>query len=302
MKIGIPKALLYYRYGYLWEKFFRELGCEIVVSEDTCASTLSAGMKSTVDENCLPLKIFMGHVSALIGRCDYIFVPRFMKTGREEEYCVRFWGLPDLVRNTFVEAQILSYNLHSERSWAEPAEFIRLGHALHKSPLQALRAYDAGIAAQQLQQQRQIARQNVLCRESSLKVLLAAQPYLLHDAYISTSMQEIIVREGGTILFSDCCEQRLCRNLAKNISRDLYWTMNKEIIGAIEKMKGMVDGIILLTAFPCGTDSLVNELVMRRVKDVPLIQILLDEHQSASGLETRIESFMDILQQRRAYA
>ena len=74
------------------------------------------------------------------------------------------------------------------------------------------------------------------------------------------------------------------------------------MIGAIELYQNQVDGVILLTAFPCGSDSLVNELVLRRVHSVPIIRMLLDEHASPTGLETRIESFMDILSQRRPYA
>ena len=57
--------------------------------------------------------------------------------------------------------------------------------------------------------------------------------------------------------------------------------------------------MILLTAFPCGTDSLVNELVIRRVHEVPVIQLLMDEQQSDAGLQTRIESFLDILGERK---
>ena len=32
MKIGIPRALLYYRYHVLWNTFFQELGIETVIS------------------------------------------------------------------------------------------------------------------------------------------------------------------------------------------------------------------------------------------------------------------------------
>ena len=60
-----------------------------------------------------------------------------------------------------------------------------------------------------------------------------------------------------------------------------------------------VDGIILLTAFPCGSDCLANELVLRRVKHVPVIQIVLDGQEGQEGLLTRIESFFDMLDQRR---
>ena len=43
MKIGIPRALLYYRYGVLWETFFRELGMETVLSPHTNKNLLDAG-------------------------------------------------------------------------------------------------------------------------------------------------------------------------------------------------------------------------------------------------------------------
>ena len=35
MKIGIPRAFLYYKYHVLWETFFEELGIEYIVSPKT---------------------------------------------------------------------------------------------------------------------------------------------------------------------------------------------------------------------------------------------------------------------------
>ena len=65
MKIGLPRALLYHRYGVLWEVFFKKLGCETVVSPDTTFDTMSMGAGFSVDECCLPLKVFLGHVKSL---------------------------------------------------------------------------------------------------------------------------------------------------------------------------------------------------------------------------------------------
>jgi predicted nucleotide-binding protein (sugar kinase/HSP70/actin superfamily) len=70
-------------------------------------------------------------------------------------------------------------------------------------------------------------------------------------------------------------------------------------VGAIALHRRQVDGVILLAAYPCGSDALVNELVMRKVRDVPVIQIILDEQQSEGGLATRLESFVDILKARK---
>ena len=59
-----------------------------------------------------------------------------------------------------------------------------------------------------------------------------------------------------------------------------------------------MDGILFLSSFPCGPDSLVNELMTRKITDIPTISILIDELTSNTGLETRLESFVDIVKER----
>ena len=66
MVIGIPRALLYYKYKYLWETFFKTLGIETVVSEESNKKILEDGTFYSIDESCTPSKIYMGHVKSLI--------------------------------------------------------------------------------------------------------------------------------------------------------------------------------------------------------------------------------------------
>jgi len=302
MTIGLPRALLYYRYHVLWNTFFTLLGCDVLVSEPTSKETLEVGKTNAVDENCLPLKLFLGHVNSLIGRCDYILVPRFARTGREEEFCVRFWGLPDLVSNTFRDLPLLTYSLDWKRGETERAEFIALGQRLGKGRASARRAYECAVKAQTDYDARQRAQQTSRWKEAGLNILVATQPYIIHDHYIGGTVRRMIAQCGGTALFTDRCDRAQSRMQSQKISQGLFWTMNKEMIGAIAAHCHQVDGVIMMTAFPCGTDSLVNELVIRKNKHVPMIQILLDEQQAEAGLETRVESFMDILKERRKHA
>ena len=53
-----------------------------------------------------------------------------------------------------------------------------------------------------------------------------------------------------------------------------------------------------MTSFPCGPDSLINELLIRKIKDIPIINIIVDEQTSEAGLHTRLESFVDIIKQK----
>ena len=99
--IGIPRGMLFYRYEILWRSFFRELGIEVLVSEPTRQDTAERGMAVTIDEACLALKLFFGHVDALIGKCTYILLPRGSGYGRDRELCPRFAALYDMAQNVF---------------------------------------------------------------------------------------------------------------------------------------------------------------------------------------------------------
>ena len=41
--------------------------------------------------------------------------------------------------------------------------------------------------------------------------------------------------------------------------------------------------------------TLVNEMIIRRIKDRPILNLLLDSQDGNAGIETRLESFIDIL-------
>jgi predicted nucleotide-binding protein (sugar kinase/HSP70/actin superfamily) len=100
VKIGIPRSLFYYKFATLFETFFVKLGIEVIVSDATNKRILDDGVKACVDEACLPIKLFHGHVINLKDRVDFILVPRFTSISKKEYICPEFGGLPDMVRHT----------------------------------------------------------------------------------------------------------------------------------------------------------------------------------------------------------
>ena len=70
--------------------------------------------------------------------------------------------------------------------------------------------------------------------------------------------------------------------------------ISKKLLNALDYYIDKVNGIILLTAFPCGNDCLVNELILRKI-NTPIVNIVVDEVNSEVGLITRLESFIDII-------
>jgi predicted nucleotide-binding protein (sugar kinase/HSP70/actin superfamily) len=66
-------------------------------------------------------------------------------------------------------------------------------------------------------------------------------------------------------------------------------------LGAAEYYKDSVDGIVFLTTFPCGPDALAVSLCQSKMKGIPSIIVSLDELEGRVGLQTRLESFVDVI-------
>ena len=113
LTIGIPRAMLYFRYEILWKNFFTELGVKYIVSEPTNKEIIEKGSSLSIDEACLSTKIFIGHVNTLIGKCDYILVPRISNFGIKRNMCTKFEALYDVTANTFRKSgqKFISYNI-----------------------------------------------------------------------------------------------------------------------------------------------------------------------------------------------
>ncbi len=298
MKIGFPRALLYFKYKYLWETFFIELGFDIVLSEETNKKILSDGVNFSIDECCLPAKIYMGHVYSLIGKCDYILVPRVESLGIKEIACVKFNAMYDIVKNTFKDIKLLDYNLDVLNGESELKGFIKMGRVLGKGYFQILMAYNKAKKIQSLQEKTIAKSQAKKLNENGLKILIVSHPYNVYDKMIGYPVVNYVKKLEGVPIFADACNKNHSLKNFKEISSCIYWTYNKELLEAIGTYMDKVQGIILITAFPCGTDSLVNELIIRKIKSVPIINIVIDELQSETGLLTRVESFMDIIKER----
>ena len=296
--IGIPKALLYYKYSELWTSFFEELGCEIIVSPNTSKKILEDGIKFSLDESCMAMKIYMGHVYYLIDKCDYILVPRLKCIKKHEKLCTNFSALYDLVNNIF-DKKLINYNVDVEHKKDELYAFVTMGLSLGFSYRKIVSAYHIAKEKEKMLKEREISKQkSIIASSNKIKILLAGHPYNLHDEFIGKQIENVLEKNNIEIIYSDKYDTKYLEQEVKKISPKNYWTYNKEIIGAISHYQELVDGIILITSFPCGPDSLSNEMILRNVK-IPITNLIIDEANSDTGLLTRIESFIDILEERR---
>ncbi len=298
--IGLPRALLYQRYRVLWRTFFRELGLEVKISPPTTLETIQTGTARAIDEMCLSTKIYMGHVEQLIGKCDYILVPRINNFGVRRYMCTKFEALYDICRNVFrgTDQKFLSYNVDIEKGIDEETAYVTMAAGLGFSRKDAQKAYRKAKKAEEEDWKNQIRRQELLYRTEGLKIMIAAHSYVVEDAYIGRPVTNFLKEAGITILRADILDRKDALKQSARFSPTMRWEVSREIAGGICENRNRVDGIILLSVFPCGPDAMTNDMIIRKIRDTPILNLMLDGQTGMAGVETRLESFVDILRMK----
>lgn len=303
MVVGLPRAFLYFRYRVLWETFFRELGVKTVVSPETNLEIMRKGAERSASEMCMAMKIYMGHVDALRGKCTHVLVPRMLDFGIRRVMCTNFEALPDLVSNIFRDGgfKVLSYDVDSGKRKDEKRAMIEMATGLGFSGKNGAKAYKVAAKAQEEANAAAARKTEALYHKEGLKLILAGHSYVLDDEYIGKPVFQKLEKMGVTVIRADQVDRKQALRESEKASPTLKWELSREIVGSLVMHYQQVDGIILLAVYPCALDSMVNDMLIHRnsITKVPVLQMTLDDQTGSAGLDTRLESFVDILEMRK---
>ncbi|MFC1870930.1 acyl-CoA dehydratase activase-related protein [Chloroflexota bacterium] len=324
IRVGIPRALLYYEYYPMWKTFFETLGAEVVVSPPTTQTTVTEGSSRVVTDTCLPVKVFCGHVVSLIDKCDYIFIPAIRSVKARAYNCAKFLGLPDMTRAVIPGCPpILELEIDVNRGKRNLyQEIYKLGRSLSWNPLRvrqaALAAWQAHLEYQMLLSNRKLTSPraiDILSDSDGSKttpgepgisrgtVALIGHPYLLYDEHINHRLIHHLEQAHYTVLTPEMVNTTQLEASIARLAGRAYWTYEEEVVGAGgHYLESGVDGIIGIMAFGCGPDSVMMDTVRRqasRLKSTPFMSLTIEEHTAAAGLMTRLEAFLDMIQIRK---
>jgi predicted nucleotide-binding protein (sugar kinase/HSP70/actin superfamily) len=293
----------------LWKEFLVHLGFDVVESPRTTRATIDRGISLTVDDTCVPVKALVGHVDGLLNRSiQYLFLPRVValrKDGRTFYPCPKMIGLPDVVKAVFhldksTSPAVLEMEV-DERKEPMAGAMVRFARqTLGAGRRDAVTALGAAEKAQQEYQQE-------LCStdkgQGNRKIAVVGHPYLMFDDYLSLGLLRKLRDLGADVV----TQYALTPEELEKGMREFWWVSwgyEREILGAISHFAdtGAVDGIVYVTSFGCGPFAVLSELVARSIRSrtrVPVQFLMMDELTGEAGVLTRVESFMDMLDQKR---
>jgi len=304
MKIGIPRALLYYKQFPFWQCFFKTLGAEVIVSGETNAQILNAGIEAAPSEICLPVKVFYGHTLSLSKKCDYVFIPRVVSVEKEAYTCPKFMGLPDMLKALPNAPAILSIDINAKKKRRYYYQsLLKLATVINKNPATVLKAYKAAQKSLENFQQKQSVPP--FEAHNDLKIGIVGHPYNIYDPYISLDFLSRLKRQKINIQTLENVSAGCVEAQTGALAKPIFWTYEKEVVGTVMHWlrSKTVDGIIYLLAFACGPDSMMQVLIeeeARKHPEVPLMSMVIDEHSGEAGFLTRLEAFTDMLELKKA--
>lgn len=323
MQIGIPRAMSFYYYYPFFFGFFTDLGIEIVLSDKTTKKTLSNGSSLVVTETCLPVKVFVGHVLNLIEKdVDKIFVPSFQSIAPKIYNCSKIRGLPDLIRNvvkkdfTLIEATFdkSEKNQGLYEFLSEIAAYFNIKDVkkIKKASKFGWKVYNnfkvMTASGMDYKQAMNYALQGKVLiskdeKEYPISVALVSHAYNIYDEKISMKIIEKLRDMDVKVYSAQQLTQEQAEEGINALGQGIYWANEHEMTGcAGHYLKdNKIDGLITLTAFGCGPDSLMIERITRKSKQFgkPLLNLTIDEHTGEAGFITRLEAFVDMLYRKK---
>ncbi len=306
-RVGVPRAMFFFDRFPFWRTLLQELGCAVVLSDDTNRAIANAGIDLSVAEPCYPIRIAHGHVRELLAaNVDYLLLPNIVNAeatpdAPDSQLCPWAQTLPFVVRSVprLAEARerILAPTVHFRLGPAHVAEqLVPLGRRLGASAARTRRAVRRAFEVQrEFRLALETAGREALavlenCREPG--IVLVGRTYNIHDRAVNLDLPGKL-REyyGVNVLPVDCLP--LDAEDVRDVNDNMYWHSGRRILAAAKLAARWHHlHLIYCTNFKCGPDSYVKHFVSPALGK-PFLSLCFDEHSNDAGMLTRCEAYLD---------
>ncbi len=310
--IGIPRMLYVNDFLPFWLTFFSELGYRVVLSERTNRPLINRALEATVAETCFPAKVGLGHILDLLDKkVDFLFLPSFIRfpvaheEAKNAQACPYAQAFPYIAKASIRFGTVKTIEpvlfLQDDRQFSKSMR--SLGRALRKSSAAVARAQRLGWKAQEKFSHAVEARGKEIL--ASLKpgakaLVLVGRNYNTCDAGVNMNLPSKIRDLGVQAIPMDFLPLHTADLSGQE---HMYWRSGQKIVAAARVMKEYPSlHPVYITNFGCGPDSFITHFFRHEMQGRPLLQLEIDEHSADAGAITRIEAFLDSLQNAKTGA
>jgi len=314
--VGLPMSLTSYVYLPMWRRFFGELGYRVVTSGRTDEEIKAAALELVNADFCFPVKVLFGHARRLLEREDLgiVFIPHMIANEKnryttDAQFCPWVQGSASTLKTAMRQhrvgdERILTAVVDFRISGRKIAGYLHraLGARLGVTRARILEAWKKAQASQQafeaacVEEGRKAVER--LKAEDRRGLVIVGRPYNVNDFGVNVDLPEKISEYGTTVIPIDFLPFR--PELLGERFRNMYWNYGQRVLAALREVAGNASlNAVYLSNFSCGPDSFILTYAEEIMKDKPMLILELDEHGADAGYITRIEAFIDVIQNQK---
>lgn len=298
-RIGLPRALTTHSLHPLYATFLSGLGLDVVLSGVDPRGELKSNSGF-----CFPAQIAHGAVLDLALRgLDLVFLPhvtRMPQPGacRDSYLCPITQAGPYFLAKAFPQIRFLSPLLDFTHGYAASPALVEMAvRDLGTSRLLAEQAWTAAVRAQTeaesaLWQLGQTALARALAAGKPA-ILLAGHSYNAFTPEASQTVGKKLSSMGITVIPTDC--------LAPVGPGPTSWHFANQILNAVALARQHPNLFLLgVSNFSCTIDAFTQAKLGSELGSKPYLILEIDAHTADAGIQTRLEAFLDIVQNYQA--
>jgi predicted nucleotide-binding protein (sugar kinase/HSP70/actin superfamily) len=305
-RVGVPRALMMYDYAPLFIGFLNSLGAKVVLSSKTSKDIVEKSVELAYTDSCFPIKLLHGHAAALKDT-DYIIFPCAIRLGRKEGQENQKYACPLVQASPFIVRQVLGLEKKLlipiiDFSQGDEDVIMNLSESavgMGYTREQGRQAALAGLMSQRRFESDRIELGKRLLKQlhenNTLGVVVLSRAYMSQDSGANLGIAEKLAQLGVEPVPMDMLP--LDSVDPRQYSDRPYWSYEGRLLAAadIVARDTQLYGLAL-TNFGCGP----NSFILKELEDVmggkPMGQLEIDEHAAEAGLVTRLEAFVDTIQ------
>lgn len=312
-KVGLPISLGMYEFLPFWDAFFKQLGFEVVLSDQSSRKLYYQGQYTIPSDTiCYPAKLMHGHIQSLLDKnVDFIFYPSSSynvdeKSGDNHFNCpvVAYYG------------ELLKKNnaLLNKDNFYDP--FIDLNNFNKTSKILAKTLKKYGISPLKIKNALKIGKQNYLkykedvflkgdeivkkARELNKEIIvLAGRPYHI-DREINHGIDQLINSLDMAVVSEDYIASKIDGYVKTDVLNQ--WTYHARLYKASEYVSTQKDmELVQLVSFGCGLDAVTTDEVRAILErhNKFYTQLKIDEISNLGATRIRLRSLKAAIEEKK---
>ena len=308
IKIGINNSFYTHNLFPLFHSFFNNIGCEVVLSNTPNIK----GLNYEFSQFCYPMQLSLMLFYDLIEKnmADYYFVPAIFEMDAESNEkqrldfncaCAFVTGEPYILSQAFkndfnIADKMITPSLNFNNGFdKELNSFIKIAnHIGIKDKKIITNSFNDAVNKQkEVQNKLYSESKNAInsLKENEIAVILFGRTYNSTSNLANKGIPKKFHSKGIKVIPIDMIDIREYEKIDR-----MYWEIGHRIIRIAEMVKQNSKLFaVYITNFSCAPDSMLLNTFRKIMDNKPSLTLELDSHSADAGINTRIDAFLDIV-------